>query len=1635
MRQDVLPTCCDMKKHSALLLSLVLGLGLGLSLPLRALDFFEDEKVEAKNPAVLHLFPEPGELLGWISGTKDLSGESVSVTLADTKDLMLVPIEKGNLFRWVPKGKEAQRVIVWFEGERRVVSVPALTSEQPVAFFVVDRSVYRPQTKLQFAAFLREPDGEGGWRPLQREDVEVEIKSSSKKITVGKLKLAPDDFGRVTGEYTFAKADPLDDYTVSVKGLNGEASVKVAEFRKAKVRVEIEGERKDGKLRLEFQALNFLNKPVPARTLRFSGRIVKREQPADDLFGLDVTQFHAWDGKEDHWFSLSVEKQALLRSGSKVRPGLIGEKVVHTFNEEMLVGETGRAEHFLKLDPTWRDGYVVEIDAVMIDSNSREQKTSKSLPLGDESEESLEVDLAYDEIPAGERFEATATSSTGTPVSFLVFRLREITTQGVGNRAARENPFLIQGGRRAWNQRWYSHPRNQINHHQLYMPVYQWPQYTYEISREFISLTPGKPVPGRDGEHRAQLALGKEGAYIIQAITHDQDGLELRQEASMVILSDDRAKGLYLALDNDRLNPGDALQGSLQSRYRNAQVLLTVRDGRGLQVLEAVQLKEGRANFELNLPKDLSLACQLSAIYSDHGDLLDIDTRRFLVAPADKEVRITSKVPKTVDPGSEVTLEFDVHREEEMDLVVSVYDQSLLGIAPERPVDGRSLFFADLRVEQQAAHALMRRYLAGWTPNMLKEGLKEALALPGFAEALYGSHYRQVFSWLNARTLNEQVVRAALAWRGAPIEPHTQASYWFLGRLKPEEMDLPILELMNRQGVNYESRLQFGMMSDSLTMWTVRMVNGVEQAVSHDAFYGAYYNSPFYVLGGGTGFDQQLFSNGIGAGGRGRGDSHHSFLGAANSAMSFTSGQAMVSHLPVVAAPSPPLVAPGQVNAQTIRRDFSDSAFFNAKVRTDAKGTAKVRFKLPDSLTNWRVVVTAVSRNLHLGRHTASFKTFRPVMVWPMLPQCFTSGDRVRIFATVHNYSDREQEFVVSTTVKNGDLHDAAEKKVMVKPREPQQVYFDFEAGDAGFTEILMAAKCAAGEDASLKRLPVNPCTAEQVITRSGFVNGEAVFDVPEGINLEQARLEVTVVPSLAGDMLDSLGYLVSYPHGCVEQTMSRFLPVIKVAQILEQFEIDDPSLRSMVPKYGAAGVKRLLELQRPDGGWGWNGNSRTHEMMTPYALFGLVEAEKAGFTIPSETAIPRGMDRLAGFINGMGDRQSADRIFCMWVYRHHAKLADPWWKWLENITDRTLGTEKDRSKLLSDYGAALALEMAARTERRELAKKLARLLVLRANKTGGQASWRTANFSRWGNDRFEITAAVLKAFAAHDPQHEIVPEILQFFVSTKRGKKWNSTKDTAMILYAMCDYLSTQKREGQTHKAETHLTVNGKGHKVLNETWKPATLVIEGKDLKEGQNALAFTKGDKKHLYRMVFRFWKNGQDVAALNDGVEVGRIFTLMDAHGHRIRTLRSGDTVPRGSYIKSHLTAFYPQGRLNYTLAANPKLSCGEYTVQDEKLSAGAHVLREAKAAGVYWHHEQGNQRLTNESMYRAELAGEFLIAPAYVELMYDTAVRGHSGSFKLIVSEDAKPEKAIEHPVPEPAPVPPPAPAPDPQPAG
>src|SRR5205085_7940592 len=172
---------------------------------------------------------------------------------------------------------------------------------------------------------------------------------------------------------------------------------------------------------------------------------------------------------------------------------------------------------------------------------------------------------------------------------------------------------------------------------------------------------------------------------------------------------------------------------------------------------------------------------------------------------------------------------------------------------------------------------------------------------------------------------------------------------------------------------------------------------------------------------------------------------------------------------------------------------------------------------------------------------------------------------------------------------------------------------------------------------------------------------------------------------------------------------------------------------------------------------------------------------------------------------------------------------------------------------------------------------------------------WKTAGFSRWMEDPFEITAAAMKAIVAFDKDDALIDGILGFFAATKRGDRWNSTKDTAMILFAMCDYLAKANYNPDA-KHELSYALNGKKAGDLKfDDQLTKKVSIPGAELKNGDNALTFKTEMTGVMYRMVLRYWKTGRDIAPMDKGIKVTRTFYLWDEKAKQVKKeLKDGDT---------------------------------------------------------------------------------------------------------------------------------------------
>src|SRR5262249_28954038 len=103
--------------------------------------------------------------------------------------------------------------------------------------------------------------------------------------------------------------------------------------------------------------------------------------------------------------------------------------------------------------------------------------------------------------------------------------------------------------------------------------------------------------------------------------------------------------------------------------------------------------------------------------------------------------------------------------------------------------------------------------------------------------------------------------------------------------------------------------------------------------------------------------------------------------------------------------------------------------------------------------------------------------------------------------------------------------------------------------------------------------------------------------------------------------------YLIGYPYGCTEQTMSRFLPDVLVQKMLKSNPgMLKPEQAAKLPEMVRNGLARLYKFQHKTGAWGWWESDTDDAWMTAYVLYGLGSAKAQGYSV-SHNVLARGMD------------------------------------------------------------------------------------------------------------------------------------------------------------------------------------------------------------------------------------------------------------------------------------------------------------------------------------------------------------------------------------------------------------------------
>jgi|GEM_PF-2609504 len=314
------------------------------------------------------------------------------------------------------------------------------------------------------------------------------------------------------------------------------------------------------------------------------------------------------------------------------------------------------------------------------------------------------------------------------------------------------------------------------------------------------------------------------------------------------------------------------------------------------------------------------------------------------------------------------------------------------------------------------------------------------------------------------------------------------------------------------------------------------------------------------------------------------------------------------------------------------RSDFRTTAHWVTNLVTDARGQARTTFTFPSGVTSWRFTARGVTADTRVGEVRDARKTLLPLSIDLALPRAIRQGDEIQIPVVLHNELGRERSVAGATQIGEGQVIPWPARQLAAHGSDRFDLPFT-----AGKSPVKLAVRvhddAQRDADAAIREVVPLPRTQLRTWQFAGLLDQEVPLRAdlggkatPEGFALELRR-----EPGFAGPVESALAELIDYPYGCVEQTMSRFMPALVADHAMRRAGLENPT-RKKLPEIFAQGLARLGELQNRSGGWGWWQHDKTNEFMTAHVILGLAMCREAGADVPQEM-LERGRDQLMGAI------------------------------------------------------------------------------------------------------------------------------------------------------------------------------------------------------------------------------------------------------------------------------------------------------------------------------------------------------------------------------------------------------------------
>ncbi len=566
---------------------------------------------------------------------------------------------------------------------------------------------------------------------------------------------------------------------------------------------------------------------------------------------------------------------------------------------------------------------------------------------------------------------------------------------------------------------------------------------------------------------------------------------------------------------------------------------------------------------------------------------------------------------------------------------------------------------------------------------------------------------------------------------------------------------------------------------------------------------------------------------------------------------------------------SPALKAPPR-----IRSYFPETLLWVPELISDEAGRARLEVPLADSITTWRLSMSAVSARGELGSGTLPLHVFQDFFVDIDFPAALTQHDTVSVPVAVYNYLDKAQ--TVRLEVQPGDwfeLLGEARSTLALSPRQVTSVSIPFRAMKPGRHSMTVKAFGSEMADAVERSVLVEPDGKAFVQTMNATLADdlETTVNIPENAIEGASDLVVKVYPGAFSQVVEGLDGIFQMPHGCFEQTSSTTYPNVLALDYLRRTKRARPELEMKALNFINLGYQRLLTFEVKGGGFEWYGKEPASLVLTAYGLLEFSDMARVHDVDPKVIERTREWLESRQLADGSWKADGHEGYSAMSQDQDAVLRTTAYISWAlagaggsGGSLSRALDWLVEKSGRCQDpYTLALAANALAAAKRPEAGDFLARLESLKQESVGtglkpAPTVWWTskgegATYSRGESFDVETTALAAQAFLAARWNTALAHRALAWIVAHKDPQgTWHSTQATVQAMRALLAGTGSAGGGDLDSGVTVAIKVNGRPARSLEITRDTADvfhLVSLREFVRPGANTVSISGGGRGNL------------------------------------------------------------------------------------------------------------------------------------------------------------------------------------------